>query len=203
MNKLFSNFSDNSSKHNYRTLDSHGDEEAQFNDSETPVYPGSSYVQSFQNRFFSNNETTAADDEDSWFPELSYSTRLTGFLACFSAGFLLSFFSSFNLMSGHLKGFAFVYTTGNIVALFGSTFLVGPKRQYESLFDETRRESTAAYFLFLFLTIFTALKSFSVLIVMPLLLAQWCAGIWYTASFIPYGREAVKKFISSIISCFF
>lgn len=148
--------------------------------------------------FISTSEPETVSTNDPFFASLSYQTRFLGFLSCFIAGFVLSFFSSFVLMTGNVRRFSFIYTVGNSIALVGSGFLMGPSRQLESMFDDTRRISTTVYLSCLVLTIYFAFIGKSILIVMPILLIQWCAGVWYTASYVPYGRTAIKGFANKI-----
>mmetsp|Transcript_12380 Transcript_12380/g.15354 ORF Transcript_12380/g.15354 Transcript_12380/m.15354 type:complete len:184 (+) Transcript_12380:166-717(+) len=139
------------------------------------------------------------DQNESCFPTMSYQQRLHGFGICFLLGFLMSFLSSFSLMSGNLKGFAFIYTTGNLIALAGSMFLVGPIRQIKSMCEKHRWIASTVYLGTLLLTLFFAMKGSSILIVMPFLLIQWSAGVWYCASYIPFARNAIQQCVNSLI----
>lgn len=161
----------------------------------------SSLGQGFQSLRSGNGnggEQGTEEENQSLFPHLSYQTRFNGFLSCFIAGFVLSFFSSFTLMTGNLIRFAFVYTIGNLVGLLGTIFLIGPERQLKKMFDETRYISSSVYLAALTLTVVFALLGRGVFVVLPLVVIQWCAGIWYTASYVPYGRSAVKGFVNSV-----
>mmetsp|Transcript_18070 Transcript_18070/g.21949 ORF Transcript_18070/g.21949 Transcript_18070/m.21949 type:complete len:186 (-) Transcript_18070:1081-1638(-) len=147
-----------------------------------------------------NNED--GEENESCFPSMTYQNRLYGFGICFLLGFVLSFLSSFSLMSGNLSSFAFMYTTGNFVALAGSSFLVGPTRQVKSMCEEHRWVSSTVYLSTLVLTLLAAMMGSSILLVFPLLLIQWCAGIWYCASYVPYARNAIQGFVNSVVGTF-
>ena len=81
-------------------------------------------------------------------PELSYTTRLGGFLFCFMLGWFLSLTSltSFGeVLLGNPMPFAFKYTVGNVLSLCSYTFLVGPARQCSGMCSAERRIGTIFY----------------------------------------------------------
>lgn len=77
-------------------------------------------------------------------------------------------------------------------------FLCGPKRQFKKMFDDTRRTVTIVYLSTLILSIVLCLIKFEkdakLGILIVLLIIQFCSSIWYSLSFIPLARRAVKKF---------
>lgn len=160
------------------------------NDLEQNESTSPSFLSRFNSYIPFQNEENSSENEP-FFPSLSYQTRFLGFVSCFLAGFLLSSFSTFTLMTGSIVRFCFIYTVGNLVALIGTFFLMGPDRQMKSMFDETRLVSSITYICSLILTIFFALRGSSVLVVFPLLVTQWSASVWYSASFVPYGRATI------------
>ena len=65
------------------------------------------------------------EENNSIFPTLSLKDRLIGFAICFVFGYLLEFMalgSLAGLLLGRTKKFAFLYTAGNIIAIFGTFF---------------------------------------------------------------------------------
>lgn len=82
--------------------------------------------------------------------------RLYGWLGCFGIGSLLSIVSWF--LIGSPIAFGVVYTFGNLISLFSSMFLCGPKRQFQNMTDKTRIGTTAVFLLFMGLTLFCAFK---------------------------------------------
>ena len=131
-----------------------------------------------------------------------------GFGICFSLGYLITFtsFSFFiDLIEGNPIPFVMIYTIGNILSLLSSMFLCGPKRQFKNMFDEKRRITSIVYLSCLTTTIiiifvpFGPYGSVKLIILVVLLLIQFCASIWYTLSYIPYGRRAFTRFAKGLV----
>jgi hypothetical protein len=80
-----------------------------------------------------------------------------------------------------------------------TTFLVGPARQLRYMFDRTRVIATLIYLACLGGTLWAGFARADLAIVLALLVAQFCALVWYTASYIPYARNAIQ---SCLCSCF-
>jgi hypothetical protein len=81
-----------------------------------------------------------------------------------------------------------------------SAFLVGFKKQIENMFDEKRRTTT---FVFLGMTVATVVSALWIkffLLVLVCVFVQFCAYIWYTASYIPYGRECLSGCLKGLWS---
>ena len=76
-------------------------------------------------------------------------------------------------------------------------FLCGPKRQFKKMFDKKRKVVTIVYLSTLCLSIIicfiTFNKSIKLAVLVLLLIVQMCASIWYSLSYIPFARRAVKK----------
>jgi len=116
----------------------------------------------------------------------------------------LSFRLFIKLVLGNPAPFVFLYTSGNIVSIASSIFLSGPTRQLRLMFDEKRYVTTVTYLIALcvsivvcFIPMATGLK---IGLLVLLLLIQMCANIWYTLSYIPYGRSTVRRMIVSYLS---
>lgn len=115
---------------------------------------------------------------------------------------MIAFFSFrffIHLIEGNPLPFALNYTFGHILQLAASTFLCGPKRQFKNMFDKHRRDTSIVYLsclvltlLFVFLPLPGPLK---LIILLLLMMIQFCASIWYSLSYIPYGRRTVAQFI--------
>mmetsp|Transcript_21916 Transcript_21916/g.39766 ORF Transcript_21916/g.39766 Transcript_21916/m.39766 type:complete len:196 (+) Transcript_21916:70-657(+) len=138
-------------------------------------------------------------------PKLTFQQRMLGFAICFGSGYLITFlsFSFFiQLMEGDPLPFVIVYTSGNILSLLSSMFLCGPKRQFKNMFDEKRRETSIVYLSCLLVTVIVvfipipvAYSAVKLLLLVLLLIAQFCASLWYTLSYIPYGRRTFLRMI--------
>ncbi|XP_073989151.1 vesicle transport protein SFT2B [Rhodnius prolixus] len=132
---------------------------------------------------------------------LSWSTRITGFIVCFIIGIILSLFGSLSLfLHKGLSLFAIFYTTGNIVSLLSTCFLMGPVKQLKRMFAPTRVISTVLVIVMIGVTLFAAIYLKNAPLCLLFLILQWLAMVWYSLSYIPYARDAVKKTFESCIA---
>lgn len=91
---------------------------------------------------------TGQQENESIFPSLSFKERLIGFIICFLLGLIFQIMSMGSLVGvllGRANKFAFLYTCGNIVSIFGTFFLVGPQRQFRNMSDPHRRNSSLIF----------------------------------------------------------
>lgn len=136
-------------------------------------------------------------------PKLTYSQRIMGFLGCTGFGYLLSLMGSLVLLGGfsdeNIRLFITLYVLGNILSLISSGFLSGPKQQCIKMWDPTRRFSTAFYLAMLVVVFAVAVTKQNIFLILFLLFIQYCAGIWYAASFIPFGRKMILGCLKSTI----
>lgn len=98
-----------------------------------------------------------------------------------------------------LKLFCIFYSLGNLMAIFSTLFLMGPMNQLSKMFSQTRIIATLLMVTFLVLTFLSGLwwqkKGLTILFC----LCQFLAMTWYSLSYIPYARDAVKKTFSACI----
>jgi len=136
-------------------------------------------------------------------PKLTYSQRLTGFAACTGFGYLISLMGSLVLFGGfsdtNIRTFISLYVVGNVLSLVATGFLCGPRAQCIKMWDPTRRFSTAFYLSMLIIVFAVAIAKQNIFLILALLFIQYCAGIWYTASFIPFGRKMILGCLKSTI----
>jgi len=135
-------------------------------------------------------------------PELTFQQRLLGFATCFTIAYLITFMSFkffVQLIEGYPIPFAVNYSAGNLLAMCASGFLCGPKRQFRNMFDEKRRTVSIVYLsclcstlVVVFIPLYWALK---LAIIITLLITQCSANIWYSLSYIPYGRRTALNFM--------
>ena len=132
---------------------------------------------------------------------LSWSTRIKGFAICFVLGFVLSIMGSvfLTLPGKGLLIFALLYTTGNLLSLISTCFLMGPWKQLKKMFNETRVIATILVFVFMILTLLAALRWHKKGLAILFCVCQFLAYTWYSLSYIPYARDAVKKTVTSCI----
>ncbi|XP_015590277.1 vesicle transport protein SFT2A isoform X2 [Cephus cinctus] len=131
---------------------------------------------------------------------LSWSTRIKGFAICFVIGILLSILGSFALfLRQGLNVFAVFYTLGNIIALASTCFLMGPVNQIKKMFATTRIIATILVLVFIALTLFSAIKLKKAGLALLFIIFQSLAMTWYSISYIPYARDAVKKTVQTCV----
>ncbi|XP_026578191.1 vesicle transport protein SFT2B isoform X2 [Pseudonaja textilis] len=121
---------------------------------------------------------------------LSWSTRLKAFIACFIIGVVCSVMGSF-LLWVPKKGpilFGVFYTLGNISSLGSTVFLMGPMKQLKRMFEPTR----------LIATILMLWHNKGLTILFCIL--QFFALAWYSISYIPFARDAVKKCFAACLT---
>jgi hypothetical protein len=109
-------------------------------------------------------------------------------------GMLLSFLSTFfvsGIILGRPQKFALLYSFGQFCSLGSSMFLMGPWEQIKSMFSDDRRLATSVYLISVVLTIVSAIKVHSAILVLICIGIQLCALAWYSISYIPYARELV------------
>ncbi|NP_663487.1 vesicle transport protein SFT2B [Mus musculus] len=125
---------------------------------------------------------------------LSWGTRIKGFIACFALGILCSVLGTLLLWVPR-KGlglFAVFYTLGNIMSIGSTVFLMGPLKQLKRMFEPTRLIATILVLLCFALTLCSAFLWNKGLALIFCIL-QSLALTWYSLSYIPYARDAVKK----------
>jgi len=131
---------------------------------------------------------------------LSWSTRLKGFIICFVAGIVCSLLGTFFLFLPHgLKLFAVFYTIGNLMAIGSTCFLMGPLNQLKRMFAETRIIATIIVLIMMALTLMAALWWGKPPLAILFCILQLLALTWYSISYIPFARDAVKKCFTGCI----
>uniref|UniRef100_A0AAV1TDL0 Vesicle transport protein n=1 Tax=Peronospora matthiolae TaxID=2874970 RepID=A0AAV1TDL0_9STRA len=127
-------------------------------------------------------------------PSLTKKQRLTGFVSCFVLGYLVNFGSTFALVLSSNNGakFGVTYTLGNIISLCGSGFLVGPTQQVKLMLKPIRRIATIIYLAMIAVVVIVAVAAPQLgLVVLLLVFIQCLAALWYSTSYIPYGRKVL------------
>ena len=158
-------------------------------------------------RVLRGDDGTGSVDEERGFVDqaldastLSWSTRIKGFAICFGLGLLVSILGSIMFYTGSVTKFAVLYSLGNLIALGSTCFLMGPIAQIKRMFSSTRLIATCLMLFFLVLTILSAVWWKSKGLVFLFCILQFCSMVWYSLSYIPYARDAVKKCVDGCIS---
>eukprot|EP00835_Amoeboradix_gromovi_P004745 NODE_390_length_9461_cov_0.447768.p3 type:complete len:174 gc:universal NODE_390_length_9461_cov_0.447768:1857-1336(-) len=128
---------------------------------------------------------------------LSYTNRMYAFIGCVLLGFVLSFIGTLMVSTGNLSMFGVLFSIGNILSLFATGFLIGFKRQLKGMFASTRIFATIAFLVCLVMTIVFAVAIKSVALVIVFVILQYLALAWYSLSYIPYARDAVRRMFTT------
>lgn len=128
-------------------------------------------------------------------PSMTYRQRIYGAVGCIGVGLCLDLMATLALLGGkaHIVEYAVLYTLGNVVSICGSGFVVGPYRQLKVMCKPVRAVACAIYLGTMGLTLVLAFTYANAALLMILLSVQYCALIWYGASFVPFGRKCIVK----------
>lgn len=127
--------------------------------------------------------------------DLSYKTRIIGWLGCSIVGMVMSIIVSFVFaVSGFdVVAYAILYSIGQIISITGSCFLSTPAGHCKDITKKQRIIPSSIYFLSIILTIVIAVATQIAGLVILFLVIQIIAYYWYTISFIPFGQTILKK----------
>ncbi|KAH8550014.1 Got1/Sft2-like family-domain-containing protein [Umbelopsis sp. PMI_123] len=128
-------------------------------------------------------------DDGSWqFCGLNRTQRLYAFGGCFVAGMILSILSTLFLLTANTSAFAIIYSIGNIISIFSLTFIIGIPKQIKTMFAPVRFWATVVFIALLVITLTLSILLHNFVLSIILVIIQFCALVWYSASYIPYGR---------------
>ncbi|XP_062982972.1 vesicle transport protein SFT2B [Elgaria multicarinata webbii] len=133
---------------------------------------------------------------------LSWNTRIKGFIACFGIGVLCSILGT-GLLWIPRKGlilFVVFYTLGNISSIGSTIFLMGPMRQLKRMFEPTRLIATIVMLLCFLLTLCSVFWWEKKGLALVFCVLQFFALAWYSISYIPFARDAVKKCFAACLT---
>ena len=118
---------------------------------------------------------------------------ISGVFICLLATIMFSL--TFNLYT-----FGILYSLGNVVAVASTMFLMGPFKQLKLMFSEKRWMASVAMILCLVATLLSAFVLGKKGLTILFCILQFLAMTWYSLSYIPFARDAVKKFFDTCIS---
>ena len=104
----------------------------------------------------------------------------------------MSLGSILGVLLGRPNKFAFLYTCGNLISIFGTFFLVGPKRQLKNMTNPYRRKATAIFLSAIVLTFVSLYLLHSKILTILSVIIQFGAYVYYIMSYIPYGQECLN-----------
>jgi len=142
---------------------------------------------------------TVTGGGDSCCPSLSWETRIKGFIACCIIGVFLSLFGVVWVFFNNYLGFALLYSLGSITTLSGTLFLRGPMSQLKAMFKDTRIIATIVMLISIILTFVAAIAWKSGALCILFVIIQFFAFAWYSISYIPFARKAVKGCIDGCL----
>jgi hypothetical protein len=121
--------------------------------------------------------------------------RIIGFCVCVGIGYMISFCATLILFGGytasHIRTFAELYIAGNLIAITATAFFVGPRRMCQRMVAKRRRVATAVWFSLMIAVFVCAICKVNLFIIIGLIILETMAGIWYAASYIPWGRRMI------------
>jgi len=130
---------------------------------------------------------------------LTRTQRMYGFGICFTVGCLISLGSTFRLFNP--TSFALMYSLGNLVSFAATGFLVGPIAQCKMACDKSRAVATTIFLTSMIATLLTALlykgAGLAALCIL-LIIIQFSALVWYTASYIPMGQAMICSCVKGV-----
>ncbi|KAJ7090255.1 SFT2-domain-containing protein [Mycena belliarum] len=124
---------------------------------------------------------------------LSRTTRLYGFVACLAIGFLFSVLGSIVLFLGQITIFAVLYGFGTLISLAGTGFLIGFFSQLKLMFKPVRVVATIVFLASIGLVFVGAFVLGNEILCLVFVIIEFLAYTWYSLSYIPWARAAVKK----------
>jgi hypothetical protein len=128
---------------------------------------------------------------------LNRTQRLLGFGVCFAMGMLLSLASQMFILRP--VKLATTLTLGNMLSIGSMMFLMGPAKQCENMMDAKRRSATLVYLGSLCLTLLAAFTVKSRLLCLLCIAVQYSALLWYSLSYVPYGREMLMSALATVM----
>ncbi|KAI8617885.1 Got1/Sft2-like family-domain-containing protein [Chytriomyces sp. MP71] len=131
--------------------------------------------------------------------KLTATQRFYGFGICFGVGFLLSILSTLLLSTGNIGGFAVMYTFGNVVSVLSTGFLIGFLSQLKKMFDPSRLVAALIFIGSMIATLVVAFTLHSFILTLICCIVQWLALFWYSASYIPFARDLIKKCLGGVM----
>ncbi|KAK0414054.1 hypothetical protein QR680_007123 [Steinernema hermaphroditum] len=123
---------------------------------------------------------------------LDFETRLWCFVGCLFLSVFSSFGSIVMLFVDKPIRFCIFITLGNIFAIGGTCFLVGPCKQLQKMFEPTRLTATLIYIIMTILTFVAGLEWHNLRLALLFVTGQCVAITWYSISYIPFARTIVQ-----------
>ena len=128
-------------------------------------------------------------------PKLTMQQRIAGFCAFTGLGYMMAILGTLTLSQGYteanIQKFAQLYIGGNLVALAATACFKGPKKLFKAMIHKKRRIGTAVWFGLMISIFVLAMQRTPLPVLLTLLVCETMAGVWYAASYIPWGRKMI------------
>eukprot|EP01089_Gocevia_fonbrunei_P005648 TRINITY_DN1612_c0_g1_i2.p1 TRINITY_DN1612_c0_g1~~TRINITY_DN1612_c0_g1_i2.p1 ORF type:complete len:227 (+),score=26.39 TRINITY_DN1612_c0_g1_i2:68-748(+) len=127
---------------------------------------------------------------------LTKDQKRLGFGITLGLGVLCTIIALFLMNIVKIVPFGIFYCVGNILFIISTCFIIGPKTQLKEMFKKQRILSTLIFFTTLILVIAVTIflrKNLLKLLILPLVVVQFCAVIWYVLSYAPRAQECVRN----------
>ncbi len=141
---------------------------------------------------------------DSCCPDLSYKTRIIGFIVCCIIAIIFSVISCMyigGVFSGSASSFVIPYSLGTAFSIAASFFLKGPKAQWNTITDKKRLIPSMIFIIAFIMTFISVYLIKSNILTIICVGVQIAAGLFYMFTFIPYGTAFLKKCCKSVFCC--
>ncbi|KPI89297.1 hypothetical protein ABL78_1630 [Leptomonas seymouri] len=143
-----------------------------------------------------NEADTLSDSESGQlFKDLTWTQRMQGFLILLSMALFSTLMSWFALGMANYWKYTVLSSLGSFLSMLSTIVLMGPSTQLAYMFDEYRFNASVLYIGSLFLSAFVAIIFQSVLLCIVCSLLQYAALVWYSLSYVPYGRETLVNIL--------
>eukprot|EP00644_Phytophthora_capsici_P012672 jgi/Phyca11/506956/fgenesh2_kg.PHYCAscaffold_23_\ len=147
----------------------------------------------------SDEEDGLLDDIGDEFDQLTLNQRALGAVGCYVLSGLFAFAATVMLFTGvhHVRFYALFYSLSNIATFSSLIFIMGQNRLQKRMLSRKRSVTGRAWMGSLALTVIVAFFWPSHwFIVILLLLVQFSSMIWYSLSYVPFGRKFVHKYMA-------
>jgi hypothetical protein len=147
----------------------------------------------------SDEEDGLLDDIGDEFDQLTLNQRALCAVGCYVLSGLFAFAATVILFTGvhHVRFYALFYSLSNIATFSSLIFIMGQNRLQKRMLSRKRSLTGRAWMGSLALTIIVAfLWPSHWFIVILLLLVQFGSMIWYSVSYVPFGRKFLHKYMA-------
>ncbi|EAL61958.1 hypothetical protein ACTFIW_009013 [Dictyostelium discoideum] len=129
---------------------------------------------------------------------LTFTQRVIGFAVCAALGLLFAFLSLMFFISP--TTFALLFTLGDILMVMATGFIVGPIKQIKNMAEPHRIICAIVFVASMILTLVAVFLDWGIILVIFFILFQVASLLYYTFSYIPYGRQCLRGMCSSVVS---